>query len=133
MHVDSLRRRIPLSVAVLGAVVLLAAAGAQGSSRPLQLGGTWSGKYSGAVSGTFTLKWTETGSILSGSITLSQPSGKYAIGGSIAGSKIHFGAVSVGAKYTGTASSTSMSGRWTSPEGGGSWSAHKVIAKKRKK
>jgi hypothetical protein len=132
MHVVSPLRRVQLGVAILVVAVLLVAVGAQASSRPIQLAGTWSGKYSGAVSGTFTLKWTETGSKLSGSITLSRPAGKYGIGGSVAGSAIHFGAVSVGAKYTGTASSTSMSGRWTSPSGGGSWSAHKVTTKKKK-
>jgi hypothetical protein len=40
--------------------------------------------------------------------------------------KIKFGAVSVGAKYKGTVRGTSMSGTWTSPQGGGSWSAHKA-------
>jgi hypothetical protein len=32
----------------------------------------------------------------------------------------------VGAKCKGTLRGTSMSGTWISPEGGGSWSAHKV-------
>ena len=40
--------------------------------------------------------------------------------------KIKFGAVSVGAKYKGHVRGTSMSGTWTSPEGGGSWSATKA-------
>ena len=40
--------------------------------------------------------------------------------------KIKFGAVSVGAKYKGKVRGTSMSGTWTSPQGGGSWSAHKA-------
>ena len=39
--------------------------------------------------------------------------------------KIKFGAVSVGAKYKGKVRGTSMSGTWTSPQGGGSWSATK--------
>ena len=39
--------------------------------------------------------------------------------------KIKFGAVSVGAKYKGKVQGTSMSGTWTSPQGGGSWSATK--------
>lgn len=130
MRVDSLVSKISAAVAVVGVVVLLAAVAAGGSTKPLQLAGTWSGSYSGAVSGTFTLTWTQKDSILHGSITLSRPSGKYSIGGAVAGSAIHFGAVSVGAKYTGTASNHSMSGRWTSPEGGGSWSAHKLTLKK---
>jgi hypothetical protein len=40
-------------------------------------------------------------------------------------SAIKFGAVGVGATYTGTASGTSMSGSYKSPQGGGKWSAHK--------
>jgi hypothetical protein len=124
-------RKIPLGAAVLGAVLLTAAVTAQGASRPLQLAGTWSGHYSGAVSGSFTLTWTQRGSVLQGSITLSQPSGKYGIGGSVSGKSIHFGAVSVGATYKGTASTSSMSGTWKSPEGGGSWSAHKIRSKKK--
>ena len=39
--------------------------------------------------------------------------------------KIKFGAVSVGAKYKGKVQGRSMSGTWTSPQGGGSWSATK--------
>ncbi len=130
MRVDSLVRRISAGVAVVGVVALLAAVAAGGSTKPLQLAGTWSGTYGGAVSGHFTLKWTQRGSILTGTITLSQPSGTYGIGGAVDGSAIHFGAVSVGAKYTGSASNHSMSGKWTSPEGGGSWSAHKLAVKK---
>ncbi len=37
-----------------------------------------------------------------GTIKLSNPSGKYGIGGSVKKGKIKFGAVSVGAKYKGT-------------------------------
>jgi hypothetical protein len=89
------------------------------------LAGTWSGQYSGAFSGTFTLHWTGSGSTLSGSITLSKPAGTYSVTGSVKGSAISFGAVSAGAKYSGSVSGTSMSGSYTSPAGGGSWSAHK--------
>ena len=90
-----------------------------------QLAGKWTGSYSGAVSGTFTIHWKQQGSTLTGTITLSNPSGKYGIGGSVKKGKIKFGAVSVGAKYKGKVSGTSMSGTWTSPRGGGNWSASK--------
>jgi hypothetical protein len=90
-----------------------------------RLAGKWTGSYSGAVSGHFTIHWKQTGSQLHGHITLSNPQGKYGIGGSIHKGKIKFGAVSVGAKYKGKLEGTSMSGTWTSPRGGGSWSATK--------
>jgi len=88
--------------------------------------GTWSGEYSGAFSGHFTLHWTQSGSSLNGSIVLSYPSGTYGINGSVHGSAITFGAVGVGATYTGSLSGTSMSGTYNSPKGGGPWSAHKT-------
>ena len=94
--------------------------------KPTSLAGTWSGHYSGAFSGTFTLHWTKTGSHLSGSITLSYPSGTYGINGSVHGSAINFGAVGAGATYTGKVSGKSMSGNYESPKGGGTWSAHKT-------
>jgi hypothetical protein len=51
----------------------------------------------------------------------------YSATGSLAGSSIRFGAVGVGADYTGSVSSDgkSMSGNWTSPVDSGSWSASK--------
>jgi hypothetical protein len=104
----------------------LAATGVHHPPKPKsQLAGKWAGSYSGAVSGTFTIHWKQQGSRLTGTIKLSRPSGTYGIGGSIKKGKIKFGAVSVGAKYKGTFSGKSMSGTWTSPEGGGSWSATK--------
>jgi hypothetical protein len=90
-----------------------------------KLAGTWKGHYGGAVSGHFTIHWKKTGSRLHGSITLSNPNGKYDISGSVRDGKIKFGAVSVGAKYKGKVRGTTMSGTWTSPQGGGSWSAKK--------
>jgi hypothetical protein len=89
------------------------------------LAGKWKGHYSGAVSGHFTIHWRQNGSQLHGTITLSKPSGTYGIGGSVTRGKIKFGAVSVGAKYKGTVKGSSMSGTWTSAQGGGSWSATK--------
>ena len=101
-------------------------AAALGAARP-QLAGKWSGKYSGAFSGTFTLTWKETGTKLSGTITLSNPHGSYGISGKVNRTSISFGAVGVGATYSGSVSTSgkSMSGRWKSPQGGGSWSAKK--------
>jgi hypothetical protein len=93
---------------------------------PSTLTGTWSGRYGGAVSGTFTLRWRQVGSALRGSIKLSNPPGTYPIAGSLHGSMISFGAVGVGATYTGTVAGWSMSGRWKSANRGGTWSARKT-------
>jgi hypothetical protein len=90
------------------------------------LTGTWSGSYSGTYSGTFTLKWKQSGSKLSGSITLSNPSGTFSITGHVKHGKITFGAVSAGAKYKGSVAGKTMSGTYKTRKGGGSWSAHKV-------
>jgi ABC-type phosphate transport system substrate-binding protein len=137
MDVQSLRGRITrqlpaLWVAVLlalgfcGTVLAAASASSSHATTRSNLAGKWKGHYSGAVSGHFTIHWTKTGSHLHGTITLSNPRGKYGIGGSVRKGKIKFGAVSVGAKYKGTLRGTSMSGTWTSPQGGGSWSATKA-------
>lgn len=131
------RRSMARAVPVLGVTALLivfcvgTAAAAVTSSKShataqSKLGGKWKGQYSGAVSGHFTLHWKQTGTKLSGSITLSSPKGNYGISGSVHHSKIKFGAVGVGATYKGTWKGSKMSGSWNSPEGGGSWSAHKV-------
>ena len=114
-----------LSVAALLAVCTGTTAIAESSSSP-HLAGTWSGKYSGAYSGTFRLHWTQSGSRLSGTIKLSNPSGRYPISGSVHGRAIKFGAVGAGATYTGKVSGKSMSGNYESPKGGGTWSAHKT-------
>ena len=89
-------------------------------------GGKWSGRYRGDSSGTFTLRWTQTGSKLKGSITLSNPAGTYPISGILRGNKISFGAVGVGATYKGTVSGKAMSGTWKSASRGGTWSARKT-------
>ena len=132
MRIAPLRRRSPLVIRVLWVAVLLAisctgttAIAAVSSSKP-HLAGTWSGKYSGAYSGTVTLHWTQSKSKLTGSIALSNPHGTYGINGSVQGSSITFGAVGAGATYTGSVSGKSMSGRYKSPGGGGTWSAHKT-------
>ena len=136
MHVHPRRRRISPAISVLWIAALLAiccsgTAIAAVSSKPkpkphhVPLGGSWSGQYSGAFSGTFTLTWKLSKGILSGSITLTNPSGKYSVGGSVQGSTIKFGAVGAGAKYKGSVSGSSMSGTYTTPKGDGTWSAHK--------
>jgi hypothetical protein len=131
-HVQPLRRRITsLWIAALLALAFseAALAGSASTSHVATtsgLAGKWTGHYGGAVSGHFTIHWKKTGSRLHGSITLSHPQGTYDISGSVTNGKIKFGAVSVGAKYKGKVRGTSMSGTWTSPSGGGSWSATKA-------
>jgi hypothetical protein len=129
MDVQPLRRRITGRLPALWIAALLtlacSATALAATSASSSLAGKWRGHYGGAVSGHFTLRWRQTGSQLHGSITLSNPSGKFGISGSVSHGKIKFGAVSVGARYKGTVRGTSMSGTWTSPQGGGSWSATK--------
>jgi hypothetical protein len=135
MDVQPPGRRITRRLPALWIAALLAfaccgtALAARASSSHLatksKLAGKWKGHYSGAVSGHFTIHWKQTGSQLQGHITLSNPKGKYNLSGSVRKGKIKFGAVSVGAKYKGKVKGTSMSGTWTSPQGGGSWSATK--------
>lgn len=117
--VSSLICAASLSVCSTGTAV---AAHTQSSS----LAGTWSGKYTGAFAGKFTLRWRQSKSRLVGSITLSNPSGKYSVSGSVLGPAIKFGAVGVGATYTGSVTGNSMAGSYKSPQGGGKWSAHKT-------
>jgi hypothetical protein len=90
------------------------------------LSGTWSGHYSGGYNGTFILHWTQSGSKLTGTIKLSQPSGTFSITGSVHASTISFGAVGAGATYTGSVSGKSMSGKYQALPKGGSWSATKT-------
>lgn len=118
------------SIAVLVAVcwggTALAAAGSSAAHASVpHLAGKWSGHYGGAFSGTFKLQWTQSGSKLHGTIRLSNPGGTYDVSGSVRGKSIKFGAVSVGATYTGSVSGKTMSGSYKTPGGGGKWSAHK--------
>jgi hypothetical protein len=146
MHVDHPRRRSLLAIPVLWVAALLAvcssATAAVATVTPTpppksklhapRLGGKWSGQYSGAFTGTFTLQWRQAKaskkgvSLLRGTITLTSPSGTYAITGSVRRSSIKFGAVAVGATYKGSWSGKSMSGTYSSPQGGGPWSAKKT-------
>jgi hypothetical protein len=127
MHIHSLRRSSSLAILVLLAAAVCSATALGAGAQTRGLAGTWTGKYSGAYSGTFTLHWKQTGSKLTGTIRLSRPSGTYGITGSVTRGKIRFGAVDAGATYTGTVSGTSMSGTYRSSAGGGGpWSAHKT-------
>lgn len=116
-------RRIAILAACVAALAI--PAGSAAAAHHSGLPGTWSGRYGGAFSGTFTLHWTKSGSKLHGSITLSKPHGTYTISGSVHGTAITFGAVGAGATYTGSVSGSSMSGHYMTPQGGGPWSAHK--------
>ena len=123
---SSRRRLALLTLSVSAAAVLTVGAGSSWAThRPVShkkvatLAGTWSGQYSGGYNGTFTLHWTQSGSKLTGTIKLSQPSGTFNVNGSVHGSAISFGAVSAGATYTGSVSGKSMSGSYrASPKGG---------------
>jgi hypothetical protein len=136
MDTQPLRRRITrrlpalwvaafLVLACCSTALVAASASNSHAATESKLAGTWTGHYGGAVSGHFTIHWKKTGSRLHGNIALSNPKGTYGISGSVKDGKIKFGAVSVGAKYKGHVRGTSMSGTWTSPQGGGSWSATK--------
>ena len=129
-HQRGLRRFVVLWVAVLVAGLCSTAALAfTAAAQSVNLAGTWSGSYTGGYSGTFTLHWTQSGSKLKGTIALSKPHGTYNITGSVNGTGIRFGAVGVGALYSGSvaASGLSMSGKWTSAPAKGMWKAHKVL------
>jgi hypothetical protein len=94
------------------------------------LSGKWRGRYSGAYQGHFVLRWHQSGSRLSGTITLSAPArGTVPIHGTVQGATIRFGTVgSEAITYSGSASGNSMSGTWqikgtSGAAGGGPWSA----------
>lgn len=136
-NVQHLRRRITqrlpalwiaalLALACCGTALAAASASTSRVATESKLAGKWKGHYGGAVSGHFTIHWKQTGALLHGNIKLSNPSGTYALDGSVRHGKIKFGAVTVGARYKGTLHGTKMSGTWTSGEGGGNWSAHKA-------
>jgi hypothetical protein len=90
------------------------------------LSGQWKGQYGGAYNGTFVLHWQQSGSSLSGKITISAPASTLDVNGTLHGSSITFGTVgSLAITYTGTVSGSSMSGSYHTPGGGGGWSASK--------
>jgi hypothetical protein len=134
---DSSRRRLALLTLAVSAAAMLTVGASSGWARhkPVSpkklaiLSGTWSGQYSGGYNGTFVLHWTQSGSKLTGTIKLSQPSGTFSINGSVHGSAISFGAVGAGATYTGSVSGKSMSGNYKAAPEGGSWSAKKTLSR----
>lgn len=93
------------------------------------LSGTWNGKYSGSYTGTFTLTWTQSASELTGTITLSSPSGTLPIQGTVSNGQITFGTLgSTPITYTGSSSGNAMSGRYQVAGGAGgtgTWNAAK--------
>ena len=118
IHIAAACALLLMAIAASSAIAAVSSAKLHSSKhhpKHTSLAGTWSGQYNGAFSGTFTLHWTKSGSHLSGSITLSNPSGKYGINGSVHGSAIQFGAVGAGATYTGKVSGKSMSGNYPDP------------------
>ena len=132
MHRYSLRRGAFTLAAIACLAISLGGTGATAALRMSTSGlsGNWSGTYGGTYHGTFTLHWTETGTRLHGSIKISYEgqSATTTVTGKLNGSAISFGAVGpVGViSYTGSVSGSSMSGHYTTPKGGGSWSAHKT-------
>jgi hypothetical protein len=114
-----------LSAAVSSASSAVSSA-ASSAQQAVGLSGKWTGKYDGTFSGTFTLTWVQAGSKLAGKINLST-SGTVPVNGTVDGNAIKFGTVgSTAVKYTGTVSGDSMSGSYSTPSGGGDWSAHRA-------
>jgi hypothetical protein len=100
------------------------------------LGGIWGGEYvstsTPGSTGTFILDWTQTGSALSGTISVTNTPcvSEGTITGTVEGSQITFGAVegAYSIAYEGTVSGDSMSGTYSSPSCGnaaGTWQAAK--------
>jgi hypothetical protein len=119
----SIRAAAAIATTVVAAAMVVGQVHAAGSS----LSGSWAGKYSGAYKGTFTLHWTQSGSQLHGTIKLSGTAGTLGLRGTVRGGSIKFGTVGGPAiTYSGAASGRSMSGRYSTPNGGGPWSAHRV-------
>jgi hypothetical protein len=106
------------------------------TAAPTGLGGIWGGEYvstsTPGSTGTFILDWTQTGSALSGtiSVTASQCVTEGTITGTTDGATITFGAVegTYAISYEGTVSGDTMSGTYSSPSCGnaaGTWQAAK--------
>jgi hypothetical protein len=105
------------------------AAGKPATAGGVNLSGNWNGTYGGDFKGTFKLTWTQSGSALSGTITLSSPASTLNISGTINGNKIKFGTVgSAAISYTGSEQQGSvMEGNYTvGGPGGGNWGASKA-------
>ena len=96
------------------------------------LSGAWSGTYQQtspiADSGTFTLNWQQSGSNVTGSISIPGACNACPISATVNGSTVTFGAVALGAiTYTGTVSGNSMSGTYAAADSStkGTWKASK--------
>jgi hypothetical protein len=132
-----LRHRTARALSLLSVLALLAVcwSSASGATAPkptrtkVTLAGFWTGTYSGPYNGTFLIHWKQVRSKLTGTIKLSSPSGTYGITGKVQNGAISFGAVDAGATYTGTWKGKSMSGKYHTAAGDGSWSAHKVAGR----
>jgi hypothetical protein len=89
----------------------------------LDLSGTWTGRYTGQINGTFTVAWTQTADALDGTIMLSSPLATLHVIGDLTGITILFVAVGM-VTYSGTVSGSTMSGSFATANGKtGSWTA----------
>ena len=97
------------------------------SASKVDLSGNWTGSYGGSFSGTFQLSWKQTGSTVSGTITLSAPASTLNLTGTVTGGTIKFGTVGSDAiSYTGDVSATSMAGKYqVAGKDAGTWTAKK--------
>ena len=122
-----MHKRATILIGVLALAIFVGPPALGAGQRSNSLSGTWSGSYGGTFHGTFTVKWTQTGSKLKGTIKLSTERSMVPLTGNVRGSAITFGTVgSAAITYTGSVSGRSMSGKYHTRAGGGSWSAHKV-------
>lgn len=101
-----------------------------GSSVPASgagLSGNWTGHYEGAFIGSFHLSLQQSGSTLTGTITLSKPALTSSVSGSFSDGEIHFGSVgSTTITYNGQGGSSSMGGTYqVNGSSGGTWAAVK--------
>ena len=94
------------------------------------LSGRWSGHYSGASQGNFTLNWRQSGSALNGTIKLETDGIGMPIHGIVHGDSIQFGTVgSTGITYKGTVAGNSMSGTYQLIANGATFSGPWTAAK----
>lgn len=127
MRKTHVRQAAAIATGVAAGALLVGQLSQTARAASSSLSGNWSGKYSGAYKGTFSLHWTQSGSQLRGTIRLSGTRGALGLKGTVHGGSIRFGTVGGPAiTYSGSASGSSMSGRYQTPGGGGPWSAHKT-------
>lgn len=126
----------PPTSANANATSATAAASATTSPTATGLTGAWPGEWQNttpdASRGTFRIQWTQSGSALSGTITITGTpclTGG-SINGSLSGSALNFGVVTGQSQvsYTGTVSGNTMSGTYTTSCGNaqGTWKATKA-------